>query len=452
MIDGIDWLQNSTWILETSGRSLNETGINTIMIIMQATREWHVGQGLSVVTTLQDDRTYASRGGIISNTHIIKMNIQQLLSNYLSLAQWFLPTVSWKLLNQIMPLKLVVKVHDCPGLEKNASQFRPILVSRNLQDFSLVSDYIRVAEKLDTLQIPLWNPSLLSEQVYSVVDPRCRYFVSVRGDALSAISFSFRYQIYALPGVLMASAAFNMFPIVHCHRGWKVDRSSVGVYSFYSVAAVFQGMAYSRILNNYSQGLVPWIFLQTPLTILSILWLSCSIELIIKTIMCFSFNAMHVIVSPLADTYRKRPLIAVLVIVLVFCLHDFAGFFITILHLSLSSALQSSSVDHAHKISGGEWIFMLLCASPMVVSMSGGTLTGYASRYPYSMFSLERLTLCLICLLSVTNEAFVSGNDTVLKQYCRIVLSQTILIGSLFGFNFVPPFALAILGALEISI
>jgi hypothetical protein len=450
VIDGIDWLRNSTWIFEASSRSLNEYGIHTIMIIIQPTREFHVGQGLSVVTALQDDRIYVTRGGIISNTHIIKMNIEQVLSNYLHVARWFLPSMSWKLLNQIIPLKLVLSVQDCPELGKKASQFRPILVSRNLQDFTLASDYIRVAKGPDALKIPLWNPSLISDQIYLVVDPRCKYFVSVREDFLSAISFSFRYQVYALPGVLMASAVLHMFPMVHSHRRWKVDCSSVGVYIFYSVAAVFQGMAYSRILNNYSKGLVPWIFLQTPLSILSILWLSCSIEVIIKSMMCFSFNAMHAVVSPLSNAYPTRSLISVLIIASVFCFHDYAGFFITILHLSVLGALKSSFDDR--QFSTGEWIFMLLCASPMVISMSGGTLTGYVGRYPYGMFSLERFTLCLICLLSVTNEAFVRGKGTVLKQNCRIILSQIILLGSLFGFNFVPPFALAILGVLEISI
>lgn len=185
VIQGIDWMENSTWVLEVSTSALRHHGAKTVQLSIQNQVNPLLGQGIVVSFSNENTRTYGRLGEWIQGAGVVKLDIQSLLSRLESIFGWFVPTqfMSWKLIADLLPIKLVLKNQSCLGRSnphEHDFYSKSLLVLAN-NETGIDGDHFRqAADGSAKLDIPLWHPSILSDNTFAITDPRCTY--SIRYD------------------------------------------------------------------------------------------------------------------------------------------------------------------------------------------------------------------------------------------------------------------------------
>lgn len=260
--------------------------------------------------------------------------------------------------------------------------------------------------------------------------------------------YSTRHQIYAMPGILVAFALLRCIPLYASNGKIKVQTPNLGRFAALSLIVTAQSVIVSRLLNAFQRGTVPWIFLQTPTSTISMLWLTLMVDAIIKIVLCAWINLSRIWMDTVcAWFHRIHGLKLGIIILTIFLLHDFASFFVSGLIIVVASLSDSVSRDHL-AFFPLEWFTILLYGvSPMAVAMFGGKFFGYSHRIQYSIFSVERILIGVISLSSVAVVTSMKSPQTQRAispfQFLRVLCANSALLGSLFGFNYLPPFLVA---------
>lgn len=468
VIQGIQWMQNSTWFLEASGRAFRDLGATSVMIVLSDESQ-HTsgsqniqGRGFTAVSVARADRHHP-RPGTIKGTSVISIDIPSTLLDSTRLMRWFVPILDWKQLAQFVPMKLVVKAVDCVGAgDRNVSlPHSPVMVSKKDPKRGVLdSDQLRTHRAsfgalnredgipANRIDVPLWHPSLLSNTVHVLVDPTCRYSVVSRPDILPAVAYAARYHAYALPGLLLALNILRLVPVSLDHRGrWSVQHTTYKHYGFMTTSVAVTGTVLSRVLTAWRAEYVPWLFLQTPLSISSILWLAICLDITFKYLACICINlAGNVVpekVRSLAAAPRgglRRWVVPAVLVASV--LHDFAAFFIACVASYVLAVCRSDVRMGRYTVV--EWGFLLVTGvSPMVIAMSGGKLIPYPHREMYNALLVERLLVAFVSLGSaVPTEACPKERP---RRRAASVLAAVATLSSLFGYCFVGPFIILLL-------
>ncbi|KAI8111632.1 hypothetical protein M9435_004132 [Picochlorum sp. BPE23] len=455
VIQGIDWMENSTWVLEVSTKALRHHGAKSVQLSIQSQVNPLLGEGIVVSFINEKDRIFRRLGELIQGAAVVKLDISSLLYRLGGIIKWFVPKqfTSWTLIADMLPIKLVLTNHSCLNLpdpqEKDLSS-EPLLVLVN-NDTGIDGDHFRrAANGAAKLEIPLWHPSVVSDDMYAITDPRCAYSISLAWDFYSAILYSTRHQMYAMPGLLLAFSVFRCVPLCNSRGNMRAKSPNVGRFMALSAAVAVEAVAVSRLLNAMQKGTVPWIFLQTPTSIISMLWITFLVDFIVKTVLCGFINLIGTVtwMRKLSAWFNTIYALKLAIILAMFLLHDFVPFFLACLMIFVASCSPFGSDDQS-RFFPLEWFAILFYGvSPMAVAMFGGKIFGYTHRIQYSLFSLERILIGAISLSSVavvtrrrpSNHRVISMS-TVLRIFC----ANAALLGSLFGFNFLSPFLVALL-------
>lgn len=273
---------------------------------------------------------------------------------------------------------------------------------------------------------------------------------SLAWDFHSAIMYSTRHQMYAMPGLLLAFSMFRCVSLYTNRGNLRAKSPNIGRFMTLSAVVAVEAVAVSRLLNAMHKGTVPWIFLQTPTGIISMLWITFLVDFIVKTALCGFINLIGTATwmrkfSTWFNTIHALKLATILAMVL---LHDFMPLFLALMMIFLASCSPVDSDDQS-RFSPLEWFAILFYGvSPMAIAMFGGKMFGYSHRNQYSLFSLERILIGAISLSSVaiitrkrpSNHIVISMSNIL-----RIFGANAALLGSFFGFNFLSPFLVALL-------
>lgn len=438
VIQGIDWMQNATWIVEIYSEALLKADTRSLEIMLESQQALLTVQSFSVVLTSEKERTMHQTETLQNHT-VIKVNLPRMFQEYFRVGIKVLsPHISWRKLAWIVPLRLSLETKICSGISREQSIMPLFILKNGSQEYP--SDHIW--KNREDHGMPLWHPACIADSVFLLVDPRCQYSTSMKLDVLSAVSYSIRYQIYSLPGLLLASSILRLVPV--SRRGMKFvpESPNLNRYGLHCLMFAVQAVILSRMLHFWQAGSIPWLFILNPVAILSILCASFCLDVVIKAICCGCFNIMNYMVPRKAIPKIRWETLSTVLMMTVCVLHDFLPFYFSLLYTY--ACLQGLSM-HPTDYSSVEWYLILLYGvGPMVVAMSGGKIIGYRSREKYGFTSLERLLLIFISFASKRRR------NSPQKSYpwrrpARILLSNTAMFTSLFGYNFIPPYVVAIL-------
>ena len=473
IIGGIQWMQNSTWFLEASCRAVRGLGANSVMILPSIeSQNMSIpqpiqGRGFTAVSVSRADRRYNSPGTIVKDTSVISIDIPSTLLHSMSMMRWFLPVFDWKQLAQLVPMKLVVKGVGRVGAgDGNVSlPHSPLLVSKkNPGRGTLDSDQIRTHRSTfgrifnsvggvpsNHFDVPLWHPSLLSDTAHVLVDPTYGYSIALRPDILPAVAYAARYHAYAVPGLLLALNILRLVPVnLDRHGRWSVQNTAYKQYGALTTIVAVSGTVISRLLTAWRPKYVPWLFLQTPLSIASILWLAICLDITSKYLACMYVNfASKVVpykVQSLAAAPGRLRRWVVPAVLAASVLHDFAAFFVAL--ISTYGLAVCRSDGRIGRYSVVEWGFLLVVGvSPMVIAMSGGKLIPYPHREMYGALSAERLLVTFVSFGSAIPTAATQTERP--QRLTASALAAVAMLASLFGYCFVGPVIILLLVAVE---
>lgn len=448
VIQGVDWMQNSTWIAEIFSSALKKEGLQTLRLILDQKRPWIPGQSFSVVLTTTSKSTVHRSPETIQNHTIIKVDVAKMLTDYFwPILSVGTPHLSSRLLAEAIPLRIVLKAGSCSGFSHKQSWI-PLFVSRNSAHHS-PSDHIWRNSKRSTFSIPLWHPSSVSDSIFVLVDPLCQYSISIQQDILSAVSYSIRYQMYALPGLLLASSILRLVSITQRGSTWIIVSPNLKRYGVYCIFITVQAIILSRVLHNWKPGFVPWLFLLNPVGLFSILSMSFCLEIVIKMIFCALLNLTGYILPGKKKISSNRFESLSTILMFLSCIfHDFAPFYLALIYSLAHFRHYSSNVIEYSSV---EWyMILLLGVGPMAVAMSGGTLYGYSHREKYGFSSFERLLVVFISFSTIKRLKSRASMMPVNRLLARSLLAYPTVLGSLFGFNFLPPVMVALLSLVEV--
>ena len=454
IIEGVDWMQNSTWFVELSSGAVRRHGGSSLMLVLSAAAarsdlQVAPGVGLSISFVSVRDRRCMTPGCIFNGTSVISIDVPSVLAGPMGLLKRFLPLSGWKDLVQLMPMKFVVQASGCDRGTPHASLqcHLPVVVSKKESSRGqLDSDQIRTG----SADVLLWHPSLLSNIVYVVVDPKCSYTVALRTDILPAMTYAVRYHVFALPGILLALTILRTVPVdIDAYGRWTASCPKMCSCVFMVALVATCGSVVARALNAWQAGSVPWLFLQTPLSTAAITWIAICLDFLLKSFACGCINLIVRVICPLSKrlpdvfgpTSRGRRWIVL--VVLAGCLvHDFASFFVAFLAMYTFSVSRSNVDRYIGGYSVVEWGFVLAAGvSPMVIAMSGGKIISYPHRELYGFLSPERLLVSLVSLGSV------GGNGSAVSPPARTSVASMVTVGcaaaatllSLYGYCFGGP-------------
>lgn len=442
VIRGVDWMQNSTWILDIYSTALEKEGARALKIVLDDRKPLIGGQGFSVVLSSDGARSFKS-GETFQQKSVIKIDLSQVIMKYhWPISKLFSPLLSWRQLALMIPLKLVFKIEGCPN-----HQLLPVFISQSSPQYS-ASDHIFATQRYLRTGMPLWDPAIVSNDfLFAVVDPRCSYSIKIQQDLLSAISYSNRYQIYALPGLLLSLSILRLAPIIRSENGLQTKYPSLKKYCTHCLGITALALVISRLLHLCQPGSLPWLYLLTPIGVLSILWTSICLDIMTKMIFCTMLNLMIRIyprrksIQSIQHSAFKCFKNAGMLVMLLSCMfHDFAPFYIALMY---SIAFYQQRYGNVIDYSPLEWVLILLSGvAPMVVAMSGGHPFGYNLRETYGFSSLERLLVIFISLAS-TRKIQIGSSGGPQRGFARNLLSYASIFCSLFGYNFILPFIVA---------
>jgi len=467
IIEGIDWMQNTTWFLEVSSEALRGHGANSLTIVLSddvlASRSDEApGRGFSVSTVSSEARRCATAGCVVKGTSVISINVPAVFAGPLRLLKplkplnRFVPAVNlvnWKALAQLMPVKFVVEVDACgaPASSPASRAHRPVLVSKGSRGL-LDSDQIRTGSGDMGVDVPLWHPSILSDTVFVIVDPTCRYTVVARPDVLPAMAYAVRYHAYALPGLLLALTILRVVPLeVDAHGAWSVTYPGPREYGRLLALVATGGAGAAGALSAWRPGAVPWAFLQTPLSIAAISWIAMCVDILFKSFACDGVNlaSRTRIPSWLPIPSCNLRTFLILGVIAGHLLHDFAAFFVAffgVYALAVSRANAARHVGGYSVVEGG--LLIAYGVFPMVIAMSGGKIVSYPHRELYGFFSPERLIVALTSLAVVGSPAPPSPPSSASKSSSgragTMFAATVAAFSSLFGYCFVGPAAVVV--------
>lgn len=466
VIGGIQWMQNSTWFVEVSGQAIRHIGATSLMIFlskdglaMSGSRSV-AGRGFTVVSVPRADRRYHLLGSIVKGTSVISIDVPSTLSGPVRIMERFIPVMGWKQLAQLVPIKLVVREEECDN-DVVSLPHSPVLVSkRDPNRGQLDSDQIRTKRSAfdDALQAqpgnrrtncidaPLWHPSLLSDTMHVIVDPTCQYSVALRPDVLPAVAYATRYHAYALPGLLLALTILRLAPVHLDQCGkWRVRYPPYKVYGALTALVAVSGTISSHAITSWQAGYVPWLFLQTPLSIAAIFWVSICLDIVFKSLACTCVNIVGNVVPERMRWLGTKAILRrwMSFAVLVACLlHDFAPFLVAFFSMYALAVCRSDA--YVGRYSVVEWGFLLASGvSPMVIAMSGGMVVPYRHRELYDMLSVERLLISFVSLGSMA--ALAAGRTTSRSKLASLPLAALAALSSLFGYCFGGPFVVLLM-------
>lgn len=471
VIKGIQWMQNSTWFLEASSQAVGNLGATSVMILLSdesqnmSGPQSIQGRGFTAVSVSRANRRYHTPGTAVKGTSLISIDVPSNLWGSTRLMRWFIPALDWKQWAQLVPTKLVVEALACVGAgERNVSlPHSPVLVSKKDPVRGMLdSDQIRTNRAAfggalnpeggaprNRIDVPLWHPSILSDTAYVIVDPTCQYSVAVQPDILPAVAYSVRYHAYALPGLMLALNILRLAPaILDPYGRWSVQYTAYKRYGILTTFISVTGTVLSRALTAWHAEYVPWLFLQAPLSIASILWLAICLDITFKSLTCtgvnFASNLVPEKVRSLAagpGGLRRWVVIAVFAASLI---HDFAAFLIAFASTYALAVCRSDARIGGYSVL--EWGFLLMAGiSPMVIAMSGGKLLPYPHREMYAALSAERILVTFVSFGSALPTVAVPTEGP--WRLAAGTLAAVTTFSSLFGYCFVGPFIVLVLVA-----
>lgn len=157
-------------------------GAKSVQLSIQSQLNPLEGQGVAVSFINEKNRTFRYLGDLIQGAAVVKLDISSLLSRLEGIVGWFVPKqfTSWTLIADMLPFKLVLTNHSCLASsdpqEKNVYS-EPLLVLAN-NDTGIDGDqFRRAADGAAKLDIPLWHPSVVSDHMFAITDPRCAYSI-----------------------------------------------------------------------------------------------------------------------------------------------------------------------------------------------------------------------------------------------------------------------------------
>ena len=441
VIRGIDWMQNATWIAEIYSENLLKAGMRSLDIVLDSQHPLVPGQSFSVVKTRKQDRVMPQMDTAFNNHTVIEIKIPRMFGNYFGfLSKPSFPNISWRQLAWLIPLKLVSEAKSCSGVSREQSII-PIFITKNGAE-QYPSDHVWKSEDHYRSGMPLWHPSSNADSVFLLVDARCQYSVRIELDILLAVSYSIRYHIYSLPGLLLGSSILRLVPVSRHGMAFVPESPNLKRYGLHCLWVLVQTIIASRFLNIWLPGSMPWLFILNPVGLLSMLCASFCLDIVIKEISCASFNAMAWILPRKTILDIRGGSLCTFLILLTCVFHDFLPFYFSLFCIYASPKRMSR---HPTEYSSVEWYLILLYgAGPMAVAMSGGKVIGYRLRKQYGFASLERLLLIFIALASKRRKN-MSPQSHPWRRSARAILSYVAILTSLFGLNFMPPFVVAIL-------
>lgn len=247
-----------------------------------------------------------------------------------------------------------------------------------------------------------------------------------------------------MPGLLLAFTLSRCIPLYDSCGKMRVKSPNLGRFVALSAAMAGQTIILSRLLNAIHKGTVPWIFLQTPISIISMLWITLLVDFIVKIVLCGVINVLRAFtwMGKFSTWFNRIHALKLGSILALFLLHDFLSFFVACLMIFIASCSYFGSDDQS-RVSPPEWFVLLFYGvTPMAVAMFGGKVFGYSHRIQYSIFSSERVLIGAISLSSVAvvRRKRPPNNRVIpISHSLKIVCANAALLGSLFGFNFLPP-------------
>lgn len=272
-------------------------------------------------------------------------------------------------------------------------------------------------------------------------------------DFMQFSTYAIRYQIYALPGVLLSLILIGIIKIRRGSTGlWIVQRvyskymttfilltSFLLVFSFSWVEKAFGTLKYSLQVG------------QSPLEYMIFLLFSTYLGLVISYFMASILNGMErlwvkVPCKSRTNEVHWRWLAAAVVL---YILHDFAPFVLLVGYI-LKMCLLNLEPKYGNTFSLAEWMLILLfgCA-PMAVSMFGGNLLTYRHRECYGFGTIERSLLVLISLSTIEALRPRENKRSIHCWPSRVsvmILGEVAVLASLWGFNYVPSIIVLLVG------
>lgn len=350
----------------------------------------------------------------------------------------------------LFPLKLEFQIegkvgNGLPKSAKDMLEFRPILVAKSkINTTKVISDTIRrsFGPKLD---VPLWHPGITKRDLFFIVGPSTWHTTRIRLDFLRFISYSLRYQVYAVPGLAFGSRLVQNALRSRGEPIGRYPRDTGSLKYLYVVAATCFFFTWFSSLAN----LTPLIPNQNPLGSLCILMFALSLDAVVSLIVVGIIKVLKHLGMGSSKLLPKatKPFVALICFALPF--HDLLPFILTVAYLFLLSVLDDKK---AICISGNfllpvDWLLLLLYAMlPLVIAMSGGHVFGYQHREIYSLVSNERLMIMLTSISIIFSWSRSKGVSSAaklghwsLETILLVLLGEYVALASLEGLNYIPP-------------
>lgn len=350
----------------------------------------------------------------------------------------------------LFPLKIEFQIKE--QVEGNNSargilHFRPILVAKS-KTANIKTDTIRRSFE-SKLDVPLWHPGVVKRDLFFIVGPSTMHTARIRLDFPRFISYSLRYQVYAVPGLVFGS---RLIQNALRSRDARVaySQGTISLKILYATTTCFFFTLISPLAN-----MKPLIPDRNPLGTLSILIFALSVDAVISSIVVGIIKVLRYSGTGSSKLLLKgtKPIVALICLVLPF--HDLLPFFLTILFLVWLSILDSKKMPI---ISGDlflpvEWLLLLLYAMlPLVIAMSGGYIFGYQHREIYPFSSTERLMVTITLLGIIFNYrgskaigSTAKRGNWSLEAVLLVLIGEYVALASLGGQNYIPPLFITII-------
>jgi hypothetical protein len=332
--------------------------------------------------------------------------------------------------------------------------FRPILVAKSkTNNIKTISDTIRRSFG-PTLDVPLWHPGVVKRDLFFIVGPSTMHTARIQLDFPRFISYSLRYQVYAVPGLAFGN---RIIQNVLRRRDARVDyfQDTNSLKFLYAAITCLFFTLLSPLAN-----LKPLIPGHNPLGTLCILIFALSVDAVVSSVVVGIIKVLRYLAMGSSKLLLKgtKPFVALICLVLPF--HDLLPFFLTVFYLVWLSMLDSKKMAI---ISGDfflpvDWLLLLLYAMlPLVIAMSGGYIFGYQHREIYPFSSTERLMVAITLLGIVFSHrgtkpigSTVKLGNGSLETALFVLVGEYVALASLGGQNYIPPLFITIISVYSV--
>eukprot|EP00890_Picochlorum_soloecismus_P006089 jgi/Picsp_1/6481/NSC_03827-R1_gpi inositol-deacylase-like len=461
VIKGIDWIENSTWVSEIPINFGELRKLDQILLRIKPTDPSQKSRG--VVTGYREPRVMPREGHAPSNEGrhlgpIVLIREEDLIDIWHRDVPRFahkICNVYWSFIWALFPLRIEFQIegqvegNEFAKSDKGMLDFRPILVAKSkTNDIKTISDTIRRSFR-HKLDVPLWHPGIIKRDLFFIVGPSTRHATRIHLDFPRFISYSLRYQVYAVPGLAFGSRLIQNALRSRGARVGRYPQDSGSLKFLYAVATCLFFTWFTPLAN-----LTPLVPNQNPLGTLCILTCALSIDAVVSSIFVAIIKVLRDLGMGSLKPLLKGDKSFVALICFVLPFHDLLPFFLTVAYLLSLSMLDSKKVMN---VSGNfllpvDWLLLLLYAMfPLVIAMSGGYIFGYPHREIYSFTSTERLMVMLTSLgiiFSCRSKAVGSVakfGDWCLEKVLLVLVGEYVALASLWGQNYIPPLFITVI-------